>query len=58
MGRGLPLTVAADGRSPGQDVGGHEEVGLLGEGPEKIEGDGAAFGDEAVGEFRGEGDGG
>jgi hypothetical protein len=58
VGRGLPLAVAADGGGPGQDVGGDEEVGLLGEGPEEIEGDGAVFGDEAVGEFRGEGDGG
>lgn len=58
VGRGLPLAVAAHGGGPGQDVGSDEEVGLLGEGPEEIEGDGAAFGDEAVGEFRGEGDGG
>ncbi len=58
VGRRLPLAIAADGGGPGQDVGGDEEVGLLGEGSEQVEGDGAAFGDEAGGEFRGEGYGG
>jgi len=32
VGRGFPLAVAADGRGPGQDFRGDEEVGLLGEG--------------------------
>jgi hypothetical protein len=58
VGRGLPLAVAADGGGPRQNVGGDEEIGLLGEGSEKIEGDDAALGDKAGGELRGQSDGG
>jgi len=56
-GSGLPLAIAADGNDPGKDVGGNEEVGLLGEGAEEVEGDGAARIDEADGEIHGGGDG-
>ncbi len=55
-GRGFPLAVSADGSGPGQDFGGDEEVGLLGEGAEKIERDDAAIGDEAGSELGGVGD--
>jgi hypothetical protein len=51
------LAVAANGSGPGKDLRSDEEVGLFGNGAEEVEGDGAAFFDEAGGEFSGGCDG-
>jgi hypothetical protein len=57
-GGGFPLAVAANGCGPGKDFRSDEEVGLFGSGTEEVEGDGAAFVDEADGEFSSACDGG
>jgi len=56
-GGGLPLAIAAHGDDPGKDFGGDEEVGMFGKSAQKIEGDHAAFADEAGKKTGSDGDG-